>query len=222
MSNRRLPIAALGAALAASAFALGAAAQSPAPASPGPAGSVIPTSPMASEAAGSTITVIGTDYAFGGLPSSVPAGTALAFQNDGAEVHELLVARKNDGVTESWDELLALPDEEVIAKVTILGPLVASPGEAGANVDGSGATLTLDVEGSYIALCFVPQGMTAFPDEAASPDPSASFGPPHFVLGMRQEFSVTAAGSSPGPMPSAMPMASHAAPMASPAGSPAA
>lgn len=231
MSNRRLPLAAIGFALVASSVAPIAGAQSPAPGSAAPAMSPAPASPMASVPAGASVTVVAVDYAFEGLPSSVPAGTTIALQNDGVEVHELLLARRNDGVTETWDELLALPDEEVITKVTIIGPLIADPGQAGVNVEDGGATLTVTEEGAYIALCFVPQGMTALPDESAAPDPAASFGPPHFVLGMRQEFTVTAPGSSPGPMPSAMagmpPMASgepvpSAEPMPSAAASPAA
>jgi hypothetical protein len=81
-------------------------------------------------------------------------------------------------------------------------------------------SLTLEQEGDYIALCFIPQGTTALPDFNAPPpsvDPAATQapqGPPHFVLGMRQEFTVTAAGSSPGPIP---PAATAAAPAESPA-----
>jgi plastocyanin len=175
-------------------------------------------------AAGPVITVTGFEYAFGDLPVSVPAGTSLAFMNTGTEVHELIVARKNDGVTETWDELIALPEEEGLSKVTTFGPLFAAPGEAAAF--GIGPTgpaprtaLTLEQEGEYIALCFIPQGMTelpdfgaeaaassavpASPDVAGSPEAVAPQGPPHVALGMRQEFTVTAAGSTPGPVPSA-------------------
>lgn len=151
-------------------------------------------------AAGQVVTVVATDYAFTGLPTSVPAGTELALDNQGSEVHELLIARKNPGITESWDELLALPDAEAQEKVTILGPIFSDPGTA---ADG---TILLEDEGEYIALCFVPQGMTAIP--SGSPSPDASFGPPHFMLGMRQEFTVTAAGTEMGPLASAGPAAS--------------
>jgi hypothetical protein len=162
------------------------------------------------------------DYYFEGLPTSVPAGTALGFTNAGAEFHELALARKNDGVTETWDELLALPEEEVLAKVTVLAPLFAA---AGATAEG---TIALDQEGEYIALCFIPQGSAGsieIPDPAASMDPNApppeglGSGAPHFLLGMRQEFAVTAAGSSPGPLPETPP---SMAPMPSAAPSPAA
>jgi len=147
-----------------------------------------------SPSAGSTITVTAMDFHFDGLPTSVPAGTALTLVNAGAELHQLIVARRNDGVTESWDELLALPDDQIADKVTRLAPLFAEPG---ATAEG---TITLDQEGEYIAVCLVPQGMTTM--AAGEPDPAASFGPPHFQLGMRQVFTVTAPGTTPGPLPS--------------------
>ena len=166
------------------------------------------SSPAASVPAGPAIEVIAGDYHFEGLPTSVPVGTTLTLDNQGAEVHELLIVRKNDGVTQSWDELLALPEEEAFAYVTMVGemPLFAGPG---AKAEGS---LVLAQEGDYLAVCFIPQGLTEMPDLSASPDPSASapaFGPPHAFLGMVQQFTVTPAGTEPGPLPSAAPMGSH-------------
>lgn len=182
-------------ALLAAAVAAPVAAQSPSAAAPS-----IP--------AGPTITVVGTDYHFGGLPTTVPVGTVLGFDNQGNELHELILARKNDGVTQSWEELLALPGDAALQYVSMVGdgmPLFAGPGQ---QAEG---TLTLAQEGEYIALCFVPQGMTELPtDPAASLDPALASAPPHFMLGMIQTFTVTAAGTEVGPMPSAMPMASPA------------
>lgn len=163
--------------------------------------------PAASVPAGPAITVVGTDYHFGGLPTTVPAGTVLSFDNQGAELHELVVARKNDGVTQSWEELLALPEEEALQYVTMVSemPLFAAPG---AMAEG---TLTISQEGEYIALCFVPQGFTELPAPDASIDPALLAAPPHFALGMIQTFTVTPAGTEVGPLPSAMPMGSPAA-----------
>jgi hypothetical protein len=162
------------------------------------------TSAEPTAADGPLVTVTGSEYAFGDLPASVPVGTSLAFTNTGAEVHELILARKNDGVTESWEELLALPDEEALQKVTTVGPLFAAPGEAAAfGIGPTGPTsmtaLTVDQPGDYLALCAIPQGMTELPDfgaAAPSAGPATSMapqGPPHFVLGMFQEFTVTTA-----------------------------
>jgi hypothetical protein len=179
---------------------------------------------------GPVIEVTAQDYHFEGLPTSVPAGTSLTLRNAGAEVHELLVVRRNDGVTESFDELLALPEEESLQKVMVVGILFAAPGESAAmGMDATGApspmtTLALAQEGDYLAICFIPQGTTELPDfsaQAAAPPsaaPAASAapqGPPHFLLGMKQEFSVTAAGSEIGPIPSGAPAA--AMPTESPA-----
>ena len=170
-------------------------------------------------AAGPVIAVTAHDYYFEGLPSSVPAGTSLTLTNAGSEVHELLVVRKNDGVTESFDELLALPPDEALQKATVVGILFAAPGESAAmGMDATGApspmtAITVAQEGEYIAICTIPQGTTEMPDfSAQAPPPSgapaasaAPQGPPHFLLGMKQEFTVTAAGSAIGPIPSGAP-----------------
>jgi hypothetical protein len=177
-----------------------------------PAFAQSPSAPAASIPAGPAITVVGTDYHFGGLPTSVPVGTVLSFQNDGQELHELVLARKNDGETLSWEELLALPDDEALMHVTLVGdgtPLFAGPGQL------AEGTLTLAQEGDYIALCFIPQGMVEIPTESTDPS-SIPSGPPHVALGMIQTFTVTPAGTEVGPLPSAMPM-DHASPEASPA-----
>jgi plastocyanin len=164
--------------------------------------------PAAAQPEEATVTVVAQDYHFEGLPTSVPAGTALELVNEGVEIHEIVVARKNDGVTESWDELIALPEEDVLGKVTILGPLFASQGET------AEGTIALEQEGEYLAICFIPQGTTEMPhmpDPNAEPDPEAGppaglgDGPPHAFLGMMQEFVVTAPGTPPGPLPETAP-----------------
>ncbi len=178
-----------------------------------PAVAQSPSVPAASIPAGPSLTVVGTDYHFGGLPTTIPVGTVLSFDNQGAELHELVLARKNDGVTQSWEELLALPEDEALQYVSMVGdgmPLFAGPGQ---QADG---TLTVTQEGEYIALCFVPQGFTEIPAPDASIDPALMAAPPHFTLGMIQNFTVTPAGTEVGPLPSAMPM-DHASPEASPA-----
>jgi plastocyanin len=170
-----------------------------------------PSAPAASIPAGPAITVVGTDYHFGGLPTSVPVGTVISFENQGAELHELVAFRKNDGVTQTFEELLQLPDDEALQYVTPVDGIFASPGGSGSHA------MTLTQEGEYIAICFVPQGMTELPsDPNASLDPAFAAAPPHFALGMVQAFTVTPAGTEVGPLPSAMPM-DHASPEASPA-----
>jgi hypothetical protein len=108
----------------------------------------------------------------------------VSFANDGTEVHELVLVRRNEGVETSFEDLLAMPEEEVMDLVTMVEPvLIAEPGAA---ADGE---LTLDAPGDYLMVCFIPQGMRELPE--GSFDPSAvPAGPPHFTAGMLAEFRV--------------------------------
>ena len=156
-----------------------------------------------------------TEYSFTGIEAELPAGpTIFTLQNNGEEVHELLVLQVNEGVTETVEELLALPEEEAMTKTTFKTIAFAFPG-----VTGYG---TGDLEpGRYLAICTLPQGATpemleemSGPPEGSTPDGSAPEGsapegsapegsapadgsapageepPPHFMLGMVQEFTV--------------------------------
>jgi len=118
-----------------------------------------------------TVEVSGVDYAFEGVPESVPAGqTAFAFTNDGTEAHEMVIFRRADGETRAPEELFALPEEEIFTALTFAGAAMAEPGQT---------SLTIaDLEpGTYVASCFVPVG-------------GAEDGPPHFMQGMTAEFEV--------------------------------
>lgn len=124
-----------------------------------------------------SIEVVAADYAFQGVPRDIDAGVAsFEFSNGGTEMHEMVVYRVNDGVTETVDELLALPEEEVTEKVTMIAATGAAPGEAEYAV----ADLTA---GTYAMLCFVSEGTTSEETEGT--------GPPHFTRGMKFEFNVT-------------------------------
>lgn len=126
----------------------------------------------------SVVDVTATDYSFDGIAAELPAGiTSFEFTNDGAEVHELVVIRKNDDTTESWDELLAMPQEQAMQKTTFAAGTFATQGE-----EDVYAVADLQA-GEYIAVCFVPVGATS---EEAPAD-----GPPHFTQGMRSEFTVS-------------------------------
>jgi hypothetical protein len=172
-------------------------------------------------ASGEVVQVTGVEYKFTGLPTSLPAGTSLGLVNAGAEVHELVLVRIDDDVTATLEELLAMPEDPMEAGlVEMIGtmPLFAAPGET------AEGTLPLEREGRYVVLCMIPQGLTdmaVLEQLGPDADPSAIpaevqlllANPPHLALGMIQEFTVTAAGSAPGPLPSA--------PAAAPASSPA-
>lgn len=154
--------------------------------------------------------VTGDEYTFTGIPAEVEAGpTIFVFENTGEEVHEMILIRKNEGVTESATELLELPEEELITMASFQAAAFSFPG-----VTTYTAT---DLEpGSYFAVCFLPEGATpevmeelmaeegppgegTAPDGTApdgtspdgtSPEGTAPGGPPHFTLGMIQEFEV--------------------------------
>ncbi|MCY7418089.1 MAG: hypothetical protein LH650_06255 [Chloroflexi bacterium] len=178
------------------------------------------TTTAQSPLAGPSIEIVAHDYHFAGLSTSVPAGTRLALTNTGAEVHQIVIARRVDGVTQTWDELLTDPDPVASGYIMLEGQLFADPGQAAAG------DILLARPGDYFAICFVPQGLTAIPDASATPGVDASapaLGPAHYLLGMRQEFSVTAAGSTPGPLPipTMAPMSSASPGAPSPGASPA-
>lgn len=129
-----------------------------------------------------TLDVTATDYAFDGIPEEVPAGTTLlTFANDGTEFHEAVVMQIAEGEERSFEELMALPEEEAAGLVTNKA-FVFGPPDAETYV-------TADLEpGRYVAICFVPVGAT--PDALASGAPlDESDG--HFMHGMVSEFQVS-------------------------------
>lgn len=165
---------------------------------------------------GSVLEVTGVEYAFQGLPTSLPAGTELGFTNTGAEVHELVLLRVADDTTETLEELLAMeaegrdPMEEGLVEFIGGEPLFAAPSTT------AEGTLPLEREGRYVALCFIPQGLTDMslleslgpdtdPADAPPEVQALMANPPHLALGMIQEFTVTAAGTEIGPLPEAAP-----------------
>ena len=152
------------------------------------------------------VEVSGVEYAFVGLPSSVPVGTSFRLRNEGKEDHEFFVVRRNEGTTETVEELLALPFPEMTAKVTFVGGVAAPVGQT------SMATFTIEAEGEYIAVCFITQGTSAdappAEDPAAAASPGASpgapggppGGPPHAALGMVADFTVGGPDTPQGPL----------------------
>jgi hypothetical protein len=125
--------------------------------------------------------VTAKEYEYEGIPDTLDAGTvAMKVTNEGAEPHEISIARKKDGVTESFDELLALPEDQATQKIDMVG---------GAFVPqkGSSSMAVVDLTpGEYIAVCFVPTGSKI----DASGEHEGS-GPPHFMQGMKKEFTVS-------------------------------
>jgi hypothetical protein len=159
---------------------------------------------------GEVVEVVGVEYAYQGMPTSVPVGTSLALRNEGIEFHELAVARVGDDVTESTEELLAMGEAAITSgKVELIGdpPPGAVPGET------SELMTSLEREGRYVIVCFIPQGFIpevlaelgvteGMAQEDWPPEAKAILSnPPHVVAGMFQDFTVTAPGTEPGPLP---------------------
>src|SRR3546814_13156632 len=114
--------------------------------------------------------------------SDVCSSDLIRFTNDTEhdEPHEMVLFRRNDGVDDPIEDLLALPEDEVMSKVSMAGVVFA-------DAPGSEAAAMLDLApGSYVAICFIPTG-------------GAEAGPTHFVGGMVAEFAADspASGRSP-------------------------
>lgn len=117
--------------------------------------------------------VTAIDYAYEGIPLSVATGkTSIQVTNHSThhEMHEMIILRRKPGVTDPIGSLLALPEDQVFAKVDFVGAIFAPMGQS------SGTAVDL-VKGEYIAVCFLPvDGKDA--------------NPPHFTKGMLAEFKV--------------------------------
>jgi hypothetical protein len=130
-----------------------------------------------------TAEVTASDYKFDGVPDEFDAGTAaILMTNEGAEPHEMAIMRKADGVTQSWEEILALPQEEAEALVVQVGGTFAP------RKGTKGVAVVELVPGDYVVTCFVPTGTSI----SADGEFTAGTGVPHFMGGMLQEFTVSA------------------------------
>ena len=137
-----------------------------------------------------TLNLTASEYAFGGMPTELPAGgTIVNLANIGEEVHEIVIVRINDDVTLTIDELLALPEEETETMTTFVNIAFAFP-------DTVGHTVVNLEPGRYVAVCFLPEGATPeVISQMSGPDsstpPGVTLGPPHAFHGMVQEFTVS-------------------------------
>lgn len=142
------------------------------------------------------VEVTAVDFAFEGLPDTVPVGTRLALANDApAELHELVAFLLPEDETRSAHELMSLPEAELGPLLNAAPPatvLMAAPGGEQINAVGDG---TLTQPGRYLIMCAIPSGVA--PDaylkavaEAGGAKPDVEGGPPHFVHGMVTELVV--------------------------------
>jgi len=120
--------------------------------------------------------ITAVDYAFTGLPAELPAGDVFLKMTNATthgEAHEIGIAKKKDGVTETWDEILAMGEDESDALLEFVGGGFA-PEEG-----DIGYVFLQDLQpGDYLAACFVPVG-------------GEDDGKPHFMEGMKHEFTVS-------------------------------
>jgi hypothetical protein len=146
---------------------------------------------------GGAVAVHAVDYAYQGVPGTLPAGeTRFSFTNDSkAEGHEMSLFRINDGVSESFDQILAEDDaqrnqdqaqqggqqggQNPPADKTPPPPKMTFFGGTGA---GTGQSAKMDLIGNlpagrYGMVCFLPVAN----DQA---------GTPHYKKGMKAEFTV--------------------------------
>ncbi|HSP02135.1 MAG TPA: hypothetical protein VLR27_01450 [Acidimicrobiales bacterium] len=131
------------------------------------------------ECADEVIAVTAIDYGYEGIDAELSVGVyGVDFSNEGDEFHEMIVLRKGDDTTESFEDILALDEEAAMALVQEIGATFAPPGGE------SGGLFDMSEPGEYAAICFIPVGST--PDAEAE-----SEGPPHFTQGMIAEFTVS-------------------------------
>ncbi|HEY7068734.1 MAG TPA: hypothetical protein VH479_01415 [Acidimicrobiales bacterium] len=125
-----------------------------------------------------SVTATAIDYGYQGVPATLEAGpTVFVIDNQSAagEAHEIGVARIADGVTETAEQILALPEEEAGTRLEFANGAFAPAGGT------SGVTMDL-TPGHYIYACFIPTGSIG--DQEGT-------GAPHFTAGMWGEFTVS-------------------------------
>ena len=117
------------------------------------------------------VDITAVEYAFEGVPAELPAGRiSFALENTGVEEHEMVLFRRNDDATETFEELSELGEEEMMAKVAFTGVAFGGPDTT--------SHVVLDLEpGTYFLSCFIPVG-------------GGEEGPPHFMQGMQETIEV--------------------------------
>lgn len=142
------------------------------------------------------VSVRAVDYAFEGMPASVPAGTRFSISNESEkELHEMVLMRINDDETRPAAELVALsPDQldAVVSQPPAMVSLVMPRSDEMINAVGD-ASVT--APGRYLVICSIPTGadpaayMSAAQESQDGP-PDVPGGPPHMVNGMWAELTV--------------------------------
>ncbi len=145
-----------------------------------------------------TETVTAVDYSFQDLPSSVKAGTTLELTNASTtELHEMVVLRIPDHEKRPVQELVRLPEDQMMAIFGQGEPamvLLAPPG--GGEMIKAVGDGKLTEKGRYAVACFIPTGVDpaaylAAAEAAGDGPPSIpGAGPPHVAHGMFGQITV--------------------------------
>jgi len=115
------------------------------------------------------VEVTAVDFAFQGIPETVPAGdVSFSFTNGGEAAHEMFVARLGEGV--ELDDLLAMEDEPSEDQAKEIGGVFGAPGDETVYLNAEGLE-----PGTYAVVCFIP-----------GPE-----GKSHHELGMKTTFTVS-------------------------------
>jgi hypothetical protein len=116
------------------------------------------------------------EFSFGMPETAAPGPTTFQVVNDGKQVHEMAVAKLNEGETlEDVEAFLGAPEGQAPAgppPFAVVGGIDGlAPGVTG------WAELDLEAGAAYVLLCFFP-------------DTSSAEGAPHFAVGMVDSFTV--------------------------------
>lgn len=149
-------------------------------------------SPGTTAAAGPTVTIELSDYAFGNVPAEVTSSTRFLVENvSDTELHELVAFRLDAGDERPLDEIIGGDLGAELGSQMPLMVILAPPGGEQVDVIGRG---TLP-PGRYLLLCVIPTGADPAEYLAAAADsegpPEVDGGPPHLVHGMYSEITVT-------------------------------
>lgn len=97
------------------------------------------------------VTFTATDFAFAGPDSIAPGFTTIRLVNQGAQDHQLILGRLDDGKT--LQDLMAFMKDHPGAEPPFLSWHGAANGVAGGGTNGA----TVDLPGgTYVAICFLP------------------------------------------------------------------
>lgn len=159
------------------------------------------TTPATTEAPTTTadepavLEIAGIDYAFGGMPETIEAGTEIKLVNQSdTELHELVAVRLPDEETRPVDELVQTDMGAVFGAGEPALVVLAEPGSDEQIVAVGDGTLT--APGRYAVICMIPEGAdpAEYLDAAAESEggpPSVPGGPPHAMHGMYAEVVVS-------------------------------